>query len=115
MRLDWKQILPALLAGCLLGFWTGALLPHRRAPRGADRMLDKFSRELRLEAGQRDSLKAVLEGYRPKFDALNEQMLALRRDMNLEISKFLTTEQGKRFQELQARWEARHQRRKGME
>lgn len=113
MRFDWKQVLPALLLGCLLGFWTGAILGHRRAPRGPERMLDKFSRELRLEAGQRDSVKTVLETFRPRFDAQNERLLELRMDMNKEIAKLLDPEQQKRFQEMQARWEARHKRRQG--
>lgn len=117
MRLDWKQILPALLVGCLAGFWAGALLGHRRPPAKTDRMLDRFSRELRLAAGQRESVKTVLEGYRPEFDALHDEtdarLLALRTAMNSELDKLLQPEQQARFKELQARWEARHQRRKG--
>ena len=115
MRLDWKQIVPALLLGSLLGLWAGAFLGHRRPPRGPERMLDKFSRELRLEIGQRDSVKAVLEAFRPRFDTQNDRLLELRTDMNKEITKLLNPEQQKRFQDMQARWEARHQRRKGME
>ncbi len=117
MRLDWKQIVPALLVGCLLGFWGGALLGHRRPPPPkTDRMLERFSRELRLEPGQRESVKTILEGYRPKFDALQDQtearLLELRTAMNGEIDKLLQPEQQARFQELQARWETRHGRRK---
>lgn len=117
MRLDWKQILPALLVGCLAGFWAGALLGHRRPPPKTDRMLDKFSRELRLEAGQEESVKTILERYRPKFDALHGEtdarLLELRTAMNSELDKLLQPEQQARFKELQTRWEARHQKRRG--
>lgn len=117
MRLDWKQIVPALLVGCLLGFWGGALLGHRRPPPPkTDRMLEKFSAELRLDPDQKAALKIILEQQIPRFSALrtrtDEELKEMRSSMNKEIDKLLKPEQQARFQELQARWETRHGRRK---
>lgn len=120
MRLDWKQILPALLIGCLAGFWGNTLLRsigHRRpsAP-NVENMLEKFSAELSLDPSQKTALKIVLEQQVPRFSALrtrtDEELKEIRSSMNGEIDKLLKPEQQARFQELQARWEARHQRRK---
>jgi len=113
MRPDWKQIVPALLLGCLLGLWTGAFLGHRRhLPPSPDKMLSRFSKELRLEAGQREALRAVMESYRGRFDSLHAEAEArlseLRQAMNGEIAKQLDAGQQKKFQEMQARWETRH-------
>lgn len=113
MRLDWKQIVPALLLGCLLGIWTGAFLGHRRhSPPSTEKLLDRFSKDLRLEAGQREALRTVMESYRGRFDSLHadtEARLAeIRAAMNGEIVKLLQPEQQKKFQEMQARWEAHH-------
>ncbi|MDD5630241.1 MAG: hypothetical protein PHU21_14335 [Elusimicrobia bacterium] len=113
MRLDWRQVVPAVLVGCLLGLWTGAALEHRRPPKpSTERMLSRFSRDLALDPGQRDSLKAVLESYGPKFDALHEdaetRFSALRDSMHAEIAQLLKPEQAERFQKMQARWDSRH-------
>lgn len=120
MRLNWKQILPALLIGCLAGFWGNTLLRsigHRRpsAP-NVENMLEKFSAELRLDPGQKAALKIVLEQQVPRFSAMrtrtDEELKQMRSSMNGEIDKLLKPEQQKLFQQMQARWETRHGRRK---
>lgn len=118
MRLDWKQIVPALLLGCLIGIWGGAWL-HRMGLRhmrtdasDTQRLLIKFSSELKLEAGQQDAVKAVLESYRTQMKALHEdhakRFEEIRTSMRNDIAKLLSPEQVKRFQAIQARWDAHH-------
>jgi hypothetical protein len=118
MNLNWKQIVPALLVGCLIGFWTGAFLAHRRhAPPSTEKMLSKFSKDLSLDAVQKDSLKAVLESYSGRFDALHEdaetRLSEIRGAMNGDIAKLLRPEQQKKFQEMQSHWGSRHKMKKG--
>jgi Spy/CpxP family protein refolding chaperone len=116
MKPDWKQIVPALLIGCLLGLWTGTLLGHRRhAAPGAERTINKFSRDLGLDTAQRDSLKAIMESYRGKFDSLHAdttvRLSEIRAAMNEDIAKLLRPDQQQRFQDMQTRWDARHKNR----
>ena len=118
MRLDWKQIAPALLLGCLIGIWGGAWL-HRAGLRhmrtdatDTQRLLNKFNSELKLDAGQQDAVKAVLESYRTQMKALHEEHSKrfgeIRASMRNDIAKLLNPEQLKRFQDIQSRWDAHH-------
>jgi len=118
MRLDWRQVVPALLLGCLIGIWGGAWL-HRAGLRhmrtdatDTQRLLNKFNSELKLDAGQQDAVKAVLESYRTQMKALHEEHSKrfgeIRASMRNDIAKLLTPEQLKRFQDIQSRWDAHH-------
>ena len=118
MRLDWKQIVPALLLGCLIGIWGGAWLHrmglrHMRANASDTQcLLDKFNSELKLDAGQQGAVKGVLESYRTQMKALHEEHSKrfgeIRASMRADIAKLLNPEQLKRFQGIQSRWDARH-------
>ncbi len=110
MNLQWKQIVPALLIGCLLGLWAGFLLPKisghwRRNGLGTERLLNKFSKELSLDNAQRDAVKAVLESYSGKIKSFHEE---IRASMNADIARLLSPEQQKKFEDLRTRWETRH-------
>ena len=105
MNLSWRKTLAAFLIGSLLGLWGGAYLPQllRHAHHGKpdqDRLLNKFSKELQLDAPQREAVKDLLESYRVRFDA---QRTAMRQDMD----KLLNAPQQKKFQEIQSRWDRR--------
>ena len=118
MKLDWKQVLPALLLGCLIGLWAGAwmhraALRHMRADMSdTQRLLDRFNAELKLDAGQKEAVKSILESYRAQMKALHEDSFKrfgeIRASMRGDISRLLNPEQLKRFQDIQSRWDARH-------
>jgi len=76
------------------------------------RLLNKFNSELKLDAGQQDAVKAVLESYRTQMKALHEEHSKrfgeIRASMRNDIAKLLTPEQLKRFQDIQSRWDAHH-------
>lgn len=109
MNLKWKQIIPALLIGCLVGLWAGFFLPkigrHWHNGPDTERVLNRFTKELTLDAGQRDAVKVVLESYEGKIKSFHKD---IRASMNTDISHLLSPEQQKKFTDLQARWEARH-------
>lgn len=117
MRLDWRQVVPALLLGCIIGLWAGAWM-HRAALRhtraGASdtqRLLAKFNAELKLDAGQQETVRAVWESYRTQMKALHEDSFRrfeeIRASMRGDLAKLLNPKQQKRFQDMQARWDGR--------
>jgi len=119
MRIEWKQAAPALVLGCIVGLLAGAGLHHaavfwrmHHGGPGAERLLNKFSKELKLEPAQREGVKAVLETYRGKTQTLHQEtaarFLEIRTAMRADIDKLLTPEQRKRFQEMQSRWDSHH-------
>jgi hypothetical protein len=118
MRVDWRQIVPALLLGCLIGIWGGAWLHraalHHMRTRVSDtqQLLDRVNAELKLDAGQQVVVKAVLESYRTQMKTLHEENIKhieeIRASMRGDLAKLLNPEQQKRFQDLQARWDSRH-------
>ena len=116
MNLQWRQTLPALLLGCLLGLWAGVLLPKaarqwRPGAPDTGRMLNKFTTELRLDAGQKDAVKAVIDSYREQVKSIHAReeapLAGLRAAMQDDIMKLLNPEQQRKFLEMQARWTAR--------
>lgn len=123
MNLNWRQVFPAFLIGCLLGacigVWHQRAAFHRfwREGPNTQRLLDKFGRELKLDARQREDVKAVLERKREKTKALRQEMSSkfkeIRLSMRGDIEKLLSPEQKERFQRMQARWEARRKSRWG--
>ena len=118
MRIDWRQAVPALLLGALLGLWAGHWISRsaheKLLSRGPDteHVLRKFTAELALDAKQQQDFKTVLESYRGRLQALHEDSAKrfdeVRLSMRADLSKLLSPDQQKRFQEMQARWEARH-------
>lgn len=118
MRVDWRQVIPALLIGCLVGLWGGAWL-HRTSLRhtrtgfsDTQKLLDRFNAELKLDAGQQDAVRAILESYRSQMKTLHEdsskRFEEIRAAMRGDISKLLNPDQLKRFQDIQGRWDSRH-------
>lgn len=118
MRPAWRQVVPALLIGCLIGAaagsWCQRLTFRNFWKHGPDsqRLLSKFSRELSLDAGQKDAVKALLDAQHPKVMALHREMSAkmvsLRRETRESMRTLLNPDQQKKLDAMSARWEARH-------
>jgi hypothetical protein len=115
-RLDWRQVVPALLLGCLLGIWGGHWLSrtaHARMMRrgtDAERTLKRLSSELKLDEQQQAAFKAVLESYQGKVKALHEEhsrrFEELRASMRGDLVKLLDPAQQKSFADIQSRWDS---------
>jgi hypothetical protein len=83
MSISWKQAVPVFALGLLLGA-AGGSWAHRMAVRRfmrdglprPERMLDNLSRELKLDAGQKDALKKVLEAQHEKMQVFHLEAAA---------------------------------------
>ncbi|OGR60197.1 MAG: hypothetical protein A2X36_03470 [Elusimicrobia bacterium GWA2_69_24] len=77
-------------------------------------MVEKFSRELKLDAAQKDAVRAVLESRRESMRAFKKETGArfdeIRLSMDSEIKKVLTPEQQKAFDAMHERMAARRRR-----
>ncbi|OGS39331.1 MAG: hypothetical protein A2506_06015 [Elusimicrobia bacterium RIFOXYD12_FULL_66_9] len=116
MKIDWKKAAPIFVLGILLGAvggsWTQrAMMRHWKKSPDASRRVEKLSRQLKLDAGQKDAVKVLLEADRVKFAALHDELMArfktLRGESRTEIRKLLTPEQQVKFDEMTARLDAR--------
>ena len=119
MKLEWKQVIPALLIGCIVGLLAGSGLHHavafwriRHGGPSTEQLLEKFTKALKLDARQEEGVRAVLETYRGKTQSLHQELSSrfkdIRTSMRADIEKLLTPEQQKRFQEMQSRWDSHH-------
>ena len=119
MKLEWKQVIPALLIGCIVGLLAGSGLHHavafwriRHGGPSTERLLNKFTKELKLDAAQTEGVKAVLETYRGKAQSVHQELFSrftdIRTSMRGDIEKLLSPEQQKRFQGMQSRWDSHH-------
>lgn len=123
MSLDWRKLLPALLAAFALGAAAGAWAQrmggprHRMAPPPPARMVAKIDRVVGLDDGQRRAVLALLEARRPDAEALHretfEKMEALRRSVAADIRALLRPDQQAKFDALGERMEARRRRLRG--
>jgi len=120
MKLACKQIIPALLIGALAGAAAGAWCQRfafhnfwKHGP-NPERLLAKFDRDLNLEAGQKQDLKALLEAQHAKVMALHKETAAkfdaLLVDLRGQTRKLLNAEQQKKYDAMSARWDARRRR-----
>lgn len=120
MKIDWRRAAPIFLLGLLLGAVAGswaqrAMMHHWRRRPDTSRMVEKMSRELDLDAAQKDAVKTLLESGRAKLDVLHKESVAqfeaMRAATRGDIRKLLTAEQQVKFDEMTARLEARNKRR----
>ncbi len=117
-QFGWKHLVWALAVGVAAGLALGLHLPRwglLRPHRGGDptaRLVDRFSRDLKLTAEQRTKLTAILENTHKRIVGLHREegakFEAIRKETSRRIEKILTPDQAKRFHELEKRWEARH-------
>lgn len=114
MRIPWTVVIPVFLAGLLVGAAGGswaqraAFRHFRQGPPGPHGILEHFSRELSLDAGQRAAVNAILQRHGPELDALRQktstQFEAIRKAMDEEIKQELNAEQRRRFEAMTARF-----------
>ena len=117
--LAWKQITVAVVIGFLLGSGFGmwqARHGHSRWMRNSPEqkkewMLGRFIKELKLTDDQKVKVRKILGSSVDQMQALRAEMRpkfqAIRGEMNREIRTILTAEQLKRFEAMEAEWEAR--------
>jgi Spy/CpxP family protein refolding chaperone len=109
-----------LVAVAAAGFALGALTtdythrPPKREGRGRESYATHLTRELGLDSGQADSVRAILQRYRPAmrtvFDQVRPQMDSLRQQLRADIHNLLTADQRQRFDSLLARERAMRER-----
>jgi len=79
--------------------------------RGLDRMMDDLNEELRLDPGQRDSVRAILQRHRTRMTAVWETVRprfdSMRAQMDSEVARQLTPEQQAKYRDHVTRY--RHQ------
>ena len=120
MRIYWKQAVPVFVLGLILGAAAGSWA-HRAAFRrfakegpGTERMLARQSRELKLDAGQQEAVRKVLESQHAQMKALHQETAAKFEELSAsfkgEVKKALSPEQQAKFEAMTARWEAHRKR-----
>ncbi len=117
MRIHWKEVLTALAAGVLLGWFAafGAVQSGLRGC-GPEGKLEHFSRELGLDAGQKEKVGKILSDTREKIVALRNEnkprFEAIRAESRERIAALLTPAQNEKFKKLEAQKEIRRHKRK---
>lgn len=109
-----------LVAVAAAGFALGAFTTdytHRPSPRegrGREGYSAYLAEHLALDSAQADSVRGILQHYRPAmravFDQVRPQMDSLRQQMRTDINNMLTPDQRQRFDSLQARERAMRER-----
>src|SRR5687767_10661771 len=118
MNLNTKLIGVGLIFGLILGAAIGFKVAKGCGPRWKHgSMIDKFSRELNLTAGQRDKVSAILDDTRQKMSTLREEVSprvkAIREDSRVRIREVLDPDQQVKFDALEAKWKTRWEKKKG--
>ncbi len=109
-RIHWRQVIISFLLGSIL---TAGVFQIRRGPWGHpsdpkmryQRMLERFSRTLKLTDDQKSKIAVIFESQRQKIDALRSEtgprFEALRQSASDEIRRLLTPEQQLKFDEME--------------
>src|SRR5438034_7498907 len=91
--------------------YASAAAPDRG--RGLDRMMDELTEELRLDPGQRDSVRAIVQRHRTRMTAVWETVRprfdSMRAQMDSEVALQLTPDQQAKYRDHVTRY--RHQKR----
>lgn len=121
-KLAWKQIAVAMVIGFLLGggfhawrasqqipFWMG-----QHSSRDKERMLQHFSEKLTLTDTQRAQVEKILDSANQQTEILRTEVRpkfqAIRSEMSRSVRSLLTEDQRKRFEAMEADWDARKKR-----
>jgi hypothetical protein len=112
-------LVAVFLAGAAVG-WVGHDLrgegSGRGGRRGVDAMVGRLSRELRLSAAQRDSIRVILERRRAETEAIWREVHprydAIRDAARAEIETHLTPEQRARYDRYTEEIDRRREKRK---
>ena len=116
MKIVWKQVLVSFVLGVVIGVagarWCAPYAFHRHwgGKEFQARMLERFDAKLRLTPEQRSQVAEILDGKRQKMDALRAEIRpkfeAIRTSTSADIRSLLMPEQQKKFDIIQAEWEA---------
>lgn len=119
MNLQRKELIAALLIGCLLGAAAGSRLQssalHRFWQHGPDtqRIFNKVNHDLSLNAKQQEAVKIIIERHHREMmdmqQATSVKFHAIRMALRADMVKVLNPEQQEKFRAMTARWDARHQ------
>ena len=95
------------------GWWAGREAFPRRwnQEQRYQQMLERFNDRLRLTPEQKTQVKTVFETKRKKMEALREEMRPhfelIRLETQRDLRQLLTPGQQKRFDRMEAEWQAR--------
>ena len=118
MKLDWKQIIVALILGIVLG----ALGTLRCMPFGSHgflknpekmhrHMMEQFTSKLRLTPDQQQKISAILDDTRTKISLLRGEVHPkfeeIRNISKTQIRELLTSDQQKKFDVMSAEMDVR--------
>ena len=110
VRRPWKAAL-LLVAVFVAGALVGGVVCRLRPPMGGGRdpggMIQHLTRELDLSRPQQDSIKAVLERWRPAMDSawaeVRPRIETVRDSIRSDIATHLTAEQVAKYEAMLAR------------
>lgn len=112
----WKAgvlLVAVFLAGALVGGVVARLRPAMVSGRDANGMIRQLTEELDLTQVQQDSIKAVLERWRPTMDSawaeVRPRIETVRASIRSEIAAQLTPEQRTKHEEMMKRHTETHQ------
>lgn len=110
-----QAVAAALLAGLLAGTWLGysldrsALRKMRKRGPHVERIVQRLTRDLKLDESQVAKVREAMEARRPRYEALRKEhearFSALRAEIDADIEKLLTEDQKKAFAESRLEWE----------
>lgn len=113
MNGPWKEVLLALLIGAVVGWFAHQKLGHEWMPAKGPRMLEHFSRELKLTPEQKEKVRAIMDNKRQQLkavkDTIQPQLDQIRSSSKNEIRGVLNEEQKTKLQKMEAKWEAKKQ------
>ena len=118
MKHRWVQLTAVGLIGVVIGLGLGVCgaarwVRHRWQPDHQQRMLERFSRALKLNPEQREAVGKILDERRRQMQALHAQVRpqfeAMRAETRQQISAVLSPEQAARYVELEAKWDKRRE------
>ena len=110
VKRPWKAVL-LLLAVFLAGALVGGVVCRMRPPMGGGRdpngMIQHLTEELDLTQVQQDSIKVVLDRWRPRMDStwaeVRPRIETVRDSIRSDIAKQLTDEQRAKYEAMLAR------------
>ena len=107
VKRPWKAgvlLIAVFLAGALVGGVVARLRPPMMQGRDANGMLKHMTEMLDLTPVQQDSIKAVLERYRPAMDSawaeVRPRIETVRARIRSDIAVLLTAEQRTKYEEM---------------
>lgn len=112
----WKAatlLAAVFLAGGLVGGAVARMLPPPGPMRDTGGMLAHMTKDLDLSGPQQDSIRAILERYRPAMDSawgeVRPRIETVRARIRSDIAAQLTPEQRSKYEDMMKRHDEAHQ------